>query len=211
MRSRAFSLVEILAVIAIITILVAVSVPAFKSLERAQSLTSGAASVIDELAFARQTALARNRIVEVRLYKRPLNPGPVTATNPEQFRSFRTVIYDDQAQNFVPLGKLHHLPRGVVMTDKQEFSTLIYPYATPGPGRAYRKDTPAGAEELEYQCIRFKPAGETDLDRAGTPDGDKWFLTFKLEKDPEINQKPAMNYVTVMLNPVSGKVRAYRP
>ncbi|MEA3210001.1 MAG: hypothetical protein QOE70_3058 [Chthoniobacter sp.] len=214
MTRRAFSLIELLVVIVIISILVGLMVPAVLTMGRAQSLSSGAAAVVDQLTFARQTALARNRVVEVRFYRRRENPempdDPVI--NPVRFRALRTVIYDQKVQTWSPLSTMQSLPTNVVIMEEQAFSTLMFPYEDLVPSRVWQEETISGYnEKLKYQFIRFKPSGSTDLPPDGTTDADKWFLTVKLANDPIVEKKPAYNYVTAMVEPVSGRVRTFRP
>ncbi len=214
MKRRGFSLIELLVVIAIITIIVGLIAPAFTSLSRAQSLTTGAASVVDQLNLARQTALARNRVVEVRFYLRRENPDfPADPTaNPEKFRSLRTIIYDGQVRSYSPLTAMQKLPSNVIVMDEREFSTLLFPFTDTAPAREWNEEQlPGGEGRVKYQYVRFKPGGGTDLHPNGTPDADRWFLTVKLGNDPPADSKPAHNYVTAMLDPVSGRVRTFRP
>ena len=217
MKQRAFSLVELLVVMVIIGIIAMLTMPAFNNLGKAQALTSAGSSLLDQLALARQTAVAQNRVVEVRLYKRRENPAQAVSTaNPERFRSFRTMIYDENVLNAFAQTTLQDFPARMVFSEEKDYSTLIFPYTNTVPSRAYQKETLSSAEtNVEYQVIRFKPTGGTDLSITGTPtpDGNRWFLTIKSdnpEKDVPTG-RPANNYFTVLLDPVSGRVRTYRP
>ena len=60
---RAFTLVELLVVIAIIGILSAGSLPAIRALTQSNTLAAGNRQMLDELAFARQSAIAGRRTV----------------------------------------------------------------------------------------------------------------------------------------------------
>ena len=77
LKSRAFSLVELLVVIAVIAIVAGYAVPAVTTMLKGSQLTQGSQMVVDQIALARQTALSRNRSVEVRFYKYadPETPG----------------------------------------------------------------------------------------------------------------------------------------
>ena len=214
-KQRAFSLIELLVVMAIIAIIAGITIPAFTHLGKAQSLTSAGASLLDQLALARQTAVSQNRVVEVRFYQRLEDPTqPANATgNPARFRSFRTMVYDEQVNNAFAQTTMQNFPTRVVLCEDKTFSTLIFPYTNSVPPRPFRKETLSSAEkDLSYQFIRFKPTGGTDLSITGTPAPvDKWFLTLKSDNDVATSTRPANNYYTIMLDPVSGRARTYRP
>jgi uncharacterized protein (TIGR02596 family) len=208
-KRHAFSLIELLAVVAVIGIIAALVVPSFNSITRAQALTTGASALIDELASARQAALAQNRVVEVRIYKRTEEPGINDGSVP-QFRAFGTVIYDEEVRNWHPLTAIRPLPPRIIVLGNKEFSTLMHPYSKLIPSRVLKEqDLPEG--KVPFQVIRFRPTGGTDLSPAGAPDDDKWFLTVASENDKPSDGKPGYNYVTVMLDPVSGRARIFRP
>ena len=69
LASRAFSLVELLVVVAVIAIVAGFAVPAVTTMLKGSQLTQGSQTVVDQIALARQTALSRNRSIEVRFYK----------------------------------------------------------------------------------------------------------------------------------------------
>ncbi len=213
MKRGAFSLLEMIVVVAIIGLLAALILPAFTNVFRAQSLTGAGASVVDELALARQTALAQNRVVEVRFYKRRENlklPADA-ASNPERVRAFRSIIYDEQVRNYRPLTNLQAFPPNIVALEEREFSTLLYPFPDTAPPRAWSDETLPEDGPVKYQFIRFKPGGGTDLAPGGTSDQDQWFLTVKYANEPVVGNQPARNYLTATLDPISGRVRIYRP
>jgi uncharacterized protein (TIGR02596 family) len=226
MKNRAFSLIELLMVMAVIAIVVALTLPAFQNFGKAQALTGAGSNLLDQLALARQTAVARNRTVELRIYQRRENPAQAAneSANPARFRSFRAMIYEEPARDgkgnmvAVPfaLTTMQDLPTGVVISEEQPFSTLIFPYDTSAPPRPLLRENLSDVEQdVPYQVVRFKATGGTDLGVNGTPDGDKWFLSMKFDNDPPVGSgesaRPANNYYTIMLDPVSGRARAYRP
>jgi hypothetical protein len=88
----------------------------------------------------------------------------------------------------------------------------MYPFTDTVPARNWGEETlPSGEGAVKYQFIRFKPGGGTDLGINGTSNNDKWFLTIKSANSPVSAKRPADNYVTAMLDPVSGRVRTFRP
>ena len=236
MRNRAFSLVELLFVMVIIAIVTALTLPAFNSMGKAQALSSAGTSLLDTFALARQVAVAQNRVVELRFYRRLENPAqPAGPSNPEKFRSFRiminTDVWNDAKKEWVsvatPQTTMQDFPTRIVLNEDAKYSSLIHPYVKGSPagyeGRLVKTKTDADYQDdslLAYQFIRFKPTGSVDLPTTGTPatggtgvKDDRWFLTIQSE-NPEKDipkNRPANNYTTILLDPVSGRVRTYRP
>lgn len=220
MKQRAFSLVELLVVMVIIAIIASLTIPAFTSLGKAQALGTAGSNILDQLALARQTAVAQNRVVEVWFYKRLENPSRVaSAGNVAKFRSYQTMVYDEEVKNNFAQTTMQDFPARHILLEDKVFSTLIFPYAATGttPARTFLKeDLSPNEKNVEYQFIRFKPTGSADLGITGTPtDTDRCFLTLKSENDPAVGTgtgaRPANNFFTVMLEPVSGRARTYRP
>jgi uncharacterized protein (TIGR02596 family) len=68
-----------------------------------------------------------------------------------------------------------------------------------------------GTTPVAYAAFQFKPNGGTNLD-PNKSIGDAWFMTFKIETDTAPNNtKPANNFVTVVLDPLTGRVKLFRP
>src|SRR5579862_795239 len=91
-----FTLIELLLVIAIIGMLMTLVVPAVNSISGGSQLTQAAQMVGSELELARQRALSRNRMVEVRFYQYgdPETPGE-SASSPSsgQYRAIQSFEY----------------------------------------------------------------------------------------------------------------------
>src|SRR4051812_5888291 len=64
-RSEGFTLIEMLTVMAIVTVLIALVVPAVAPLLRSSNMNSAASMLSDEMNLARQMALSQNRDIEV--------------------------------------------------------------------------------------------------------------------------------------------------
>lgn len=201
----AFSLVELLTVIGILAILAAVGASAFRS-GRGYSLVMGANLIIDELNLARQTALSQNRLVEMRLYNLPADVGGA-----QQFRAFRTMIYDATTATVKPLGKLRRLPTGVIMVNDPNFSTVLAP-ANPFPAAGATDNLPT-ANNVSYKAVPFLPSGGTALNINGTSaTADTWFISLKYENDPIASAtRPAADFITIQIDPSTGRAKTFRP
>jgi len=206
-RPRAFTLVELLVVIAILVILMAVLTPATTSLVRAMNMSRAVSMLADEMNYARQTALARNRDVELRLYKLD-SKAP---SGSMRYRAFRTLIVE--GPNAVkPLRGIKHLPDGVIISEDTQYSTL-FDYNNPArAGLSHGSETiPGHASAVEFVSFLFRPNGGTSLKPVNPPDGN-WFLTGYVENAP-VNSSTGIpdNYFTAQVDPVTGRVRTYRP
>jgi len=206
-QHQAFTLVEMIAVVAIMAIMIALAVPAFVNILRASNLTNSSALLVDQLTAARQTALSRNRVVEVRFYKLPGElKGSATA-----FRAFRIFMYDEKVQNASAITATLKLSDGVILLEDQGFSTVLNKTSNSRTLSPATDTLPGITGPITYQAFRFRSSGGTDLDPGGAPGPDKWFLTLKAETDPSAGALPAHNFITAMIEPVSGRIRTFRP
>ena len=75
---------------------------------------------------------------------------------------------------------------------------------------------------VAYAAFQFKPNGGTNLDPLGTggsstTSSDKWFMSFITQEAATLNAtnppttQPAQNFITVTVDPFSGRVRMLRP
>lgn len=228
--ARAFSLVELLVVVAVIAIIAGFAVPAVTTMIRGSQLTQGSQMVLDQMSLARQTALAKNRPVDVRFYKfaDPETPGE-TPDKPDTgyFRALQVFEILDNG-GALPLGPIQRLPVNVIMNEKG-LSTLLNE-AEPSRVRVTKPldsdpEMPDNVvkKNYHYMSLRFQPDGSTDLPQGGTvtdPKGDSWYVTLVNATDANATTvgaagsaaKPAAaNYFTLQVDPITGTTRPYRP
>jgi len=141
-RSSGFSLIELLVVVVIIGLIMVFAVPAASSLLKGPAVLRGANALTDELSRARQHALSKNRVVEVRLYKFA-DPDVMGETVADEttwhFRALQSfeVSSDTIAEkdgggvatgNKInirnPIGKYTQLPEFVIMSTTASTTTL---------------------------------------------------------------------------------------
>jgi uncharacterized protein (TIGR02596 family) len=192
-RRRAFSLVELLTVIAIIAILAGLSIGAFNNFAESTRLVNGAEMVSAGFHQARLMALSRNGTTEFRLIADSVDQPP---------RSFQTVLIKNDGST-LPLTRLHRLPDGVTIASSLDHSGLLsiaprtIPAGEPQAGRG-------------YYGIRFGIRGEP-RDATGTLLGEtNNFLTLVAERAYRENQLPP-NWITLRIDDRTGAVRRFQP
>lgn len=194
MRRRAFSLVELLVVMAIMVLILTLITPAFNSVLRGGAITRSGQTVSDQLALARQTAIARNQIVTVRFLKMP---GDGVETEP-RYRGIQAVAQQDDG-SLKPLSRVVKLDPNNEIADAAELSTIISKPSVTG-------STDVGGKSVTYAGFRFRPDGSTDLDLTSA---DGWYLTVK-DTRPSDDPIPT-NFFTIRIDPFTGQGRVFRP
>ena len=202
-QHKAFSLVELLVVIAVIAVLTALLLPATTALSRSYQLNNVTQLVQGQLNLARQNALSRGHGVEVRIYFLPDYNQPESSATPKIYRGMQTFIEGDPTLTTVPvtaLTKPAMFLSPVVILDDNKKSTLLTLTAT-------TPTTSLSSFALNYKYIsfRFRPDGSTDLTTAATG------LVLVLQNDAlEPNGLPK-NFRSVEIDPKNGVARVYQP
>lgn len=185
-KRQAFSLVELLVVMAVIGLLAVVVVPSAGSIMRGSQLTSAGQTFYDQCVLARQTAISRNHTVEVRFYQ----DGSAAC-------GLASYLVQDDATR-LPLSRLQWLPTSIRLASSlTTLSTNIFSSTgnTNLPGRG-----PAS-----YFAFSFRADGSLSSSMFST---NQPLLTL-------INQGAAEssppNFFTLQFDPVTGRAAVYRP
>lgn len=215
--ASAFTLVEMLVVIAVILVLLGLVVPATVTLLRGSQLTQGGDMLMAQLDFARQAALSRNRTVQVRVC-RPTG-GRYTAIMPLYVA---TVMSSSGVvtQTYTAVAKPITLPTAVIIDAGSALSTILNPSGG-SPVTALSTDPGLGSFGTAYQYVafQFKPDGSTDLVSQTSPSISSgtagttslWFLTVHSQVDGDALTTPPPNYYAIQVDAYNGHVRQFRP
>jgi len=226
-RSAAFTLIEMIAVISIIAIITVFVVPAATTILKGSQLTQASTIITDQISLARQQALTKNCMVEVRFVRfgDPEQPGEKASTPMTgKFRALEVMQVLPSGVS-VPLGKVQILPTSIMMAftegqtatgnSNSNFSTLLSTgsgtaplYTTTPPNTD--PDLPRGIKKsYNYYSFRFLPDGSTNL----LPTV-QWYVTL-INRNDEAKLSgtgiQSINFFTLQLDPVSGATRSYRP
>jgi len=182
-RNRlAFTLVELLAVIAIIAITSVLAVTSILGIQRGTAMTTSSSQLIDYLNTGRQIAMTINQPVEVWFSQEPAI---------DSLQLYRT----DTANAVERELKLNE--RVVLSTNAQWSSALTDVIAgarLPDPKRG-----------IPSYSFRFMPDGSTDLAGSASPT-----LTILLRTDAGASSLPA-NFFTLQIDQQTGTIRTFRP
>lgn len=205
----AFTLVELLTVMAVMIILVGLIVPAVGPLLRGTSMTQAGEMVGDQFVLARQNATTTNRPVEVRFYELPVTSAS-KALNYCAMQSFRL----EESGKTTALTKLQPLRTGVVFAGDSQHSSILAPPNGLLPSVKGKETLPAfpnNGQQCNYVGFRFLPNGSTDLDPTAAASGGGWFITLVEANKLVPTDKPPTNYYTLAVGPLDGSVRLFRP
>ncbi len=206
-RSSAFSLIELLVVIAIIVILSVLATAGLNRVSRSTKLANAGQRLGDQIALARQTAVARNLPVEVRLYKLPEFDS--TTGGASLWRGVQIFIMDGTIA--VPASRLLLFPHRIIISENAAVSPLMQNSST-GLGAEITPTSNVGAfstANVRYKSFTIRPNGTLTASN-NIPDAN-WFLTLHQENDPKPDGLKPANFVTIQINPVTSKVTVLRP
>jgi uncharacterized protein (TIGR02596 family) len=209
-KTRGFTLIELLVVSAIIVIMLTLVVPTVHSLLDASQLSQGTQNVANALAIARQTAFTRNAPVTLRLYRYadPQHPGEVAGTpSTGRYRGFQIFVNQGGAAGLVATQRAVELPVSVVINDGTLSSVLTGPGRTDTTANSTNPFVPVAGTNYIYQDLIINPAGDMQLTSGSTI----WSLTIQLQRYPDSITTPPPNFATLVLNPINGTFRLYRP
>jgi len=195
LRWDAFTLLELLGVIAIIAILVSLSIPAFNTISRGNSLSFSAQSVGDGLILARQEASSRNRRAEIRFIKLPSRASSLNA-----FQGLQVWLADDQG-NMKAFGRTILLATDVVILGSIDRSPLLNATGTISTGTMN-----VSGENASYSALPLLASG--NLEEGKIPAQSSYF-TIALERDA-ISGNLA-NFAAIYINRSTAQVRILRP
>jgi uncharacterized protein (TIGR02596 family) len=196
-RCQAFSLVEMLVVVVIISLLMSMIVPSVTSMLSSTNMTQAGKTVADQFSAARQIASSRNCTVEVRLIK-------LANISAKGYSAIQLWLSGTNS-SLTPAGKMVYLPQSTVISEDSTKVSQMLSSLTSGT-------MPAGgsASNAPYVSFSFRPSGQVVPVLSGTTQRASLYLTVVPARLATGTTVPA-NYATIQLNPDSGSALLFRP
>lgn len=194
-EAAAFSLLELLVVMAFMVLLLALAVPAVNTTLDGSQLQRSGFTIADILHQARQAAVARNAPVEVRIYAVPVD-------GETRWSGFQIWAVDAAGgSSEVPLSRMTRLGDSVAL--HPVFSPILE-----AGGLSGTQPLPGYQGGIDYRGVRFRPDGSLDA----LVGADANYLTIINARyfDAEAEAPPA-NFLTVQINPYTGTPVIYQP
>ena len=184
MKRQGFSLIELLAVVAVLSILLVLVTPAFNSIASSSNITQAANLISSQIELARQLAEVRNRTIEVRILKK---------TGEAHFSALQLW--------WPALGRSAEKP--VVLPQGTLINESLSPWlAQMGQGTMPVDATWAGAD---YKSFSIRSSGSLEPIPSHT-DIANLYLTISAREEAAPS-----NYATIQLNPDTSRPILYRP
>ena len=185
----AFSIVELLVVIAVILLLTSLTIPAFNSIAVGSNLNRSGQLVGDQISLARLTAVTKNREMQVRLFA-------MTNGMTKGWRGIQVwrIEQTPAGPTNIPSGRLMVFPEGIAV-DPARSPLLGADAAVTGT-----LSLPAYGT-LAYCGFRFRATGSTDSSVTAS----KNYLTLQ-----QVGTASS-NFYTIQVNPITGKTTVFRP
>jgi len=204
---QAFTLLEMLTVLAIIAIILGMVTPAISGYLRGQRISAAAANLVGDFGAAQQLADTTNHPVEIRFYK---YSDPESPNSPKQYRAYQLLTREPSGA-MTPAFALKRFESDVVLSPNKQYSTLLnlteqnaknQDLAIPRVGRSY-----------SYVGVRMMPGDKTSLAKPkdATDTSARWCVTLVNETTISTPDVLPANFVTVQIDPYNGSVKMLQP
>ncbi len=218
---HAFTLIEILVVLAIISIIMFFTVPNMGQIIQGSKLTQAGDQLKYDLGLAQQTAVKDNLTVEVRFYQYR-QPDEAADSPRETFTAYQmfslipdsTKPSDPKAERILaPIGKVKKLPTGVIIPANELWSTLVSSSSIANGTEEISGLIPTEKRTSAlYRSFQINPDGSTNLDTSGV---DQWYVTLvdstELIRSGSLDSLAPDNYICLQVDPFNGGTRWFQP
>lgn len=209
---RAFTLIEMMVVVAMIALIVAAVAPMVFGTLIATRLTSAGETLAGQLSLAHQLAMSRNTTVEVRFYQYddPEIPGSKALYRAVAIMRASKIGANSSVLN-EQLTDTYYLPSGIAIGD----TTAMSPLLTNNKIR-FESDSEKiikRSKNARYKSFQINPDGTTNLELLmdGKYQPQLSYVTLAEDRVIENETSVPKNFYAVQIDPATGRTTTYRP
>lgn len=225
-RPAAFTLVEMLTVLGIISLLIALMAPTLVDVVRSTRLNSAGDALVNRISLAQQSAVSLSAEVEVRFYR--YVDSTSDSPNANSFYAYQVVQTMPNGTEKA-ISDPYYLESGIVISPQEELSpllkTTVQQSETSSGNFLFTPPGSATGDDVTYASLRFYPDGGmrllsssvnatdevAEVAQAYTiPEFNKSFLILVESKESQNSQVPP-NYYCIQIDSYTGRTRVYRP
>jgi uncharacterized protein (TIGR02596 family) len=201
-RYRAFTLVEMLVVIAVIGLITAAVAPMVFGTLVSTRLSSSGQTMMSAMSLAHEMAISGGEDIEVRFYRYTVVDEPGSG---DYFRSIILVRPGKLAgEPGLQLGEIIKCPSGIIVGDTQALSPVL---ASGDVKVMPDSENLIRSARANYKAFRFRADGSTDLNF----ETNKCYFTLLEERLLQASAGVPPNFYAIQIDPVSGRLASYRP
>ena len=210
---RAFTLIELMVVIAVVALIVAAMAPMVFSTLAASKLTAAGETMAAQISYARQRAVSANEEIEVRFYS---YDDPEVSGSELNYVAMAvvkvslppTAIAANAASSEVAqlIGDVYYLPTGIALGRSTALSPSILSSGAANSEKPDRNGVIRKAS-ASFRGFRFFPDGSSNL----PPTPAKCYVTLVEDRFAGPQSAIPKNFFAIQIDPANGRTTTYRP
>lgn len=204
LRAHGFSLIEILMVMAILTVLMVSGSLISSSVQRASQITQDITILADDLSKASLEAIRINRPIHFRFYR---FTDPIVDSR-SIVQGYQTLVLDPESRSYIQLEKIKRFAQGIAIVDNAMASTILSlpetrPVTRSGPNVITDPEL-ATIAPYSYYEFEFRPDGSTNL-----PKDKAWGIAIAFHLESIATGGVPDGFHALGINPFTGAVTVY--
>lgn len=201
-KGHAFSLVELLTVVAIIAVLMTVTAPGIGSIMKARNLNRGGNLVVDLTQQARQNAMTKNAMTALVL---------VNGSGNEKWNNRAFILMEllPGGTAWTAASRWYDLPEGVILDASESARFLQSPLLAVPIGSLSRAGTAISGSQYVYQV--FLPEGQLSQSGVTNSQPPSLHLIEGVMSGASLVRMSQGNYYEVIINQFTGLTSVVRP